>query len=69
MAHRFERHHREQYDDGWGTWDQEATEEVLAPATQIMEEQAGRILSLPIHQYLTEGEIQRVADTVNGFFR
>lgn len=35
----------------------------------ITERQAGRILSLPIHQYLTEGEIQRVADTVNGFFR
>jgi dTDP-4-amino-4,6-dideoxygalactose transaminase len=36
------------------------------PAT---ERQAGRILSLPIHQFLSDGEIRRIADTVNGFFR
>lgn len=35
----------------------------------MTETQAGRILSLPIHQFLTEGEIRRIADTVNGFFR
>lgn len=45
MAHRFERHEREQYDDGWGSLDQAATEEHLPPATQIIEEQAKSILS------------------------
>jgi dTDP-4-amino-4,6-dideoxygalactose transaminase len=35
----------------------------------VTETQAQRILSLPIHQFLTEAEIERVADTVNGFFR
>lgn len=45
MAHRFERHEREQYDDGWGSLDQAATEEHLPPATQIIEEQAKSIVS------------------------
>ncbi len=31
----------------------------------MTEEQAGRILTLPVHQYLTEAEIRRVADAVN----
>lgn len=31
----------------------------------VTEEQAGRILTLPVHQYLTEAEIRRVADAVN----
>ena len=35
----------------------------------VTERQAGRILSLPIHQFLTEADIERVARTVNGFFR
>jgi DNA repair photolyase len=45
MPHRFERVEREQVDDGWGTLDQEAQDERLAPQTQIIEERAGRILS------------------------
>lgn len=45
MAHRFERVEREQVDDGWGTLDQSAQEEHLAPQTHIIEERAGRILS------------------------
>jgi len=31
------------------------------------EEQAGRILTLPIHQHLTEGDIERVVEAVNAF--
>ena len=34
----------------------------------VAERQAGRILSLPVHQTLSEGDLRRVADTVNGFF-
>jgi DNA repair photolyase len=45
MAHRFESVQREQADDGWGTLEQSAVEERLAPATEIIEERAGRILS------------------------
>jgi DNA repair photolyase len=45
MPHRFERVEREQVDDGWGTLDQDAQNERLAPQTQILEERAGRILS------------------------
>lgn len=45
IAHRFERDAREDFDDGWGTLDQQASEQRLAPQTQIIEEQAGRILS------------------------
>ncbi len=45
MAHRFEVHEREQYDDGWGALDQSAAQEHLPPATQIIEEQAKRIVS------------------------
>lgn len=33
----------------------------------VTEEQAGRILTLPVHQYLTEADIRRVADAVNGY--
>ncbi|MGB0683119.1 MAG: DegT/DnrJ/EryC1/StrS family aminotransferase [Magnetovibrionaceae bacterium] len=32
------------------------------------EAQAGRILSLPINQFVTEAEIDRVADAINGFY-
>ena len=45
IAHRYQDEAREQYDDGWGTLDQSAREEKLAPATQIIEEQAKKILS------------------------
>ncbi|MBB4842070.1 DNA repair photolyase [Paucibacter oligotrophus] len=45
IAHRFERDQREAFDDGWGTLEQAADEQLLPPRTQIIEEQAGRILS------------------------
>ncbi|SFR74852.1 hypothetical protein SAMN05428960_1023 [Mitsuaria sp. PDC51] len=45
MPHRFESREREQYDDGWGTLDQTALEEHVAPRTEIIEEQARKILS------------------------
>jgi DNA repair photolyase len=45
IAHRFQGELREQYDDGWGSLDQEAQQELCPPSTQIIEEQAGRILS------------------------
>jgi DNA repair photolyase len=45
MAHRFEQREREQHDDGWGTLDQEAAEEHLPPATQVIEELAKKIVT------------------------
>ena len=45
IAHRFESREREQFDDGWGSLDQEASEEHLPPSTQIIEEEARSILS------------------------
>ena len=45
MPHRFAQDQREQVDDGWGTLDQLATEERLAPATQVIEEQAKKIVT------------------------
>ncbi len=45
IAHRFQSADREQHDDGWGTLDREASEEHLAPATQIIEERAKSIIS------------------------
>ncbi len=45
IAHRFEKDAREAADDGWGSLDQEAREEHVAPGTTVIEEQAGRILS------------------------
>ncbi|MBI3350545.1 MAG: PA0069 family radical SAM protein [Burkholderiales bacterium] len=45
MPHRFEQREREQYDDGWGSLDQDAAEEHLPPATQVIEEQARKIVS------------------------
>jgi DNA repair photolyase len=45
IAHRYQGELREQFDDGWGNLDQTASEEHLAPATQIIEEQARSILS------------------------
>ncbi len=45
VAHRFERDQREAFDDGWGTLDQQVAEEPLPPATQVIEENARRVLS------------------------
>ncbi|MGM9481149.1 PA0069 family radical SAM protein [Roseateles sp. NT4] len=45
MPHRFERCEREQYDDGWGSLDQEAAEEHLPPATEVIEEHANKIVT------------------------
>jgi DNA repair photolyase len=45
IEHRFSRDAREAFDDGWGTLEQAAQEETLAPATQIIEEQAKSILA------------------------
>jgi DNA repair photolyase len=45
IAHRFQGELREQFDDGWGSLDQEASEEHLPPTTQIIEERAKSILS------------------------
>jgi DNA repair photolyase len=45
LEHRFSRDEREAFDDGWGTLEQAAREETLAPATQIIEEQARSILA------------------------
>ena len=45
IAHRFERDQRECVDDGWGTLDQQFSEQQLPPETQVIEEQARRILS------------------------
>ena len=45
IEHRFTKQASESYDDGWGTLEQAAQEEHLAPATQIVEERAKSILS------------------------
>ncbi|MFN3302703.1 MAG: hypothetical protein ACK44A_03180 [Roseateles sp.] len=45
MPHRFEARQREQFDDGWGSLDQLAAEEHLPPATEVIEEQAGKMIS------------------------
>ncbi|TDP74235.1 PA0069 family radical SAM protein [Roseateles toxinivorans] len=45
IAHRFHSDEREGFDDGWGTLDQQASEEHLPPATQIIEEQARRVVN------------------------
>lgn len=45
MPHRFEQREREQYDDGWGSLDQEAGEEHVPVATQIIEEHAKKIVT------------------------
>jgi DNA repair photolyase len=45
IAHRFDKDAREIVDDGWGTLDQAADEEHLAPDTTIVEERCRRILS------------------------
>ncbi len=45
LGHRFSREHREPADDGWGGLDQAVQAETLPPATQVIEERVGRILS------------------------
>jgi DNA repair photolyase len=45
MPHRFTVDSRAAFDDGWGALEQAAQLDPAAPATQVMEEQAGRILS------------------------
>ena len=45
IEHRFTKQASESYDDGWGTLEQAAHEEHLAPSTQIVEERAKSILS------------------------
>jgi DNA repair photolyase len=45
IDHRFTKQASESYDDGWGTLDQEASEEHLPPATQIIEEHVKSILA------------------------
>ena len=45
LEHRFSSDAREAFDDGWGTLEQAAQEETLAPATQVIEEQAKTILA------------------------
>ena len=45
IEQRFSQQSTEAYDDGWGTLDQQASEERLPPATTIIEERAKSILS------------------------
>jgi DNA repair photolyase len=45
IEHRFTKQASESYDDGWGTLEQAAQEEHVAPTTQIVEERAKSILS------------------------
>jgi DNA repair photolyase len=45
IEHRFTKQGSESYDDGWGTLEQAAHEEHVAPTTQIVEERARSILS------------------------
>ncbi len=45
IEHRYSRQTGESYDDGWGTLDQQAVEEHLAPETTVIEERVKSILS------------------------
>lgn len=45
IEHRFTRQATEAWDDGWGTLDQQASEERLPPATTIIEERVKSVLS------------------------
>ena len=45
IEHRFTSQHHESIDDGWGTLEQAAREEAVAPATQIIEQRVKTILS------------------------
>lgn len=45
LEHRFTRDHTESFDDGWGTLEQAAREELLPPQTQVLNEQVKSILA------------------------
>ena len=45
LEHRFSQDRREGFDDGWGTLEQAALEERIAPQTQVIEEQVRTILA------------------------
>lgn len=45
IQHRFAAQRREGFDDGWGTLDQQASAEVLPPATQVIEQRVKSILT------------------------
>ena len=45
IVHRYASTAAVPFDDGWGTLDQQAAEETVAPSTQIIEQQVGSILS------------------------
>ena len=45
IEHRFSAQRSEAWDDGWGTLDQQAAEERLPPATQIIEERVKSVLA------------------------
>ena len=45
LAHRFSSDSRQPHDDGWGTLDQAVHEQVLPPATQVLEERVKTILA------------------------
>jgi DNA repair photolyase len=45
LEHRFSSQHAEPWDDGWGTLDQQAAEEVVPAQTQIIEERVKSILT------------------------
>jgi len=45
IEHRFSAQRSEAYDDGWGTLDQEASEQHLPPTTQVIEERVKSILA------------------------
>jgi DNA repair photolyase len=45
IEHRYSRRASESFDDGWGTLDQDAGEEVVAPETTIIEERVRSVLS------------------------
>ncbi|MBX3641497.1 MAG: PA0069 family radical SAM protein [Rubrivivax sp.] len=45
LPHRFSSELKEDYDDGWGTLQQQVLEQPLAPATQVVDEQVRSILS------------------------
>jgi DNA repair photolyase len=45
IEHRFDSNDRQAFDDGWGCLEQAATEEPIAPGTQVFDEQVKSILS------------------------
>jgi DNA repair photolyase len=45
IEHRYSRQTSESFDDGWGTLDQQAGEEIVAPETTVIEERVKSVLS------------------------